>query len=387
MWTMLGAAVAAASCHAALCNPEAIAAILARLESGAPVHIVQIGDSHSAGDMITGPWRLRLQARFGAGGRGVLAAGRPYAGYLTLGVTASQSGGWSVNALFGPHYAPGGPPLGISGFTQSAHAAGETLGLAADTADQMFDRMIVCAIAAPGAGTIRLGLGDAELRWPLDAPAAAPECRTLDSDALAASASIATEDGGAVSITSFATFRRAGGVALSNLGVIGAQLVHLGRADDAVIRAEFAAYRPDLIVLAFGTNEGFGQAIDAGAYEADLRAQIDRLRALAGPEVPILLLGPPDAGMHRPGACGGWAAPAALALVRERQRRVARELGLAFWDAAAAMGGRCAGARWVAAGLMRADHVHFTRAGGERIAAALDADLTRAAAAAALPPH
>ena len=36
----------------------------------------------------------------GSGGRGVLAAGRPYQGYLTWGVTASQSDGWTVNATF-----------------------------------------------------------------------------------------------------------------------------------------------------------------------------------------------------------------------------------------------------------------------------------------------
>src|SRR3989344_5596179 len=46
-----------------------------------PVHILQIGDSHTAGDRITGALRARMQARFGAGGRGVLPPGVPYAGY------------------------------------------------------------------------------------------------------------------------------------------------------------------------------------------------------------------------------------------------------------------------------------------------------------------
>jgi lysophospholipase L1-like esterase len=385
MLALLGAAALVAQapdpalCQGALCGAEALAPFLRKLENGAPVHILQIGDSHTAGDAITSAWRTRLQARYGAGGRGVLAAGRPYAGYLTWGVTAAQSGGWRVNATFGPHVQEGGPPLGLSGFTQTAYGAGETLTVAADTPGFQFDRIIVCALTGPGAGAIRLRMGVAEQYWPLAAPAAAPACRTMDSEAPVPSASIVTQDSGAVSIASFATFRRAGGATLSNLGVVGAQLVHFGRTDDALVGAELAAYRPDLVVLAFGTNEGFA---GGDGDDAVLRAQIARIRRLAGEGVPILLLGPPDAAARRPGlSCGdGWAVPRLLGTVRERQRRVARALGAAFWDWSAAMGGRCASSAWVRAGLMRGDHVHFTRAGGERIGAALDADLARAAA-------
>jgi hypothetical protein len=114
-----------------------------------------------------------------------------------------------------------------------------------------------------------------------------------------------------------------------------------------------------------------------------LRGQIARLRRLAGAEVPILLLGPPDAATRQPsglaGACGdGWAVPRGLEAVRSRQLRVARALHTAFWDWAAAMGGRCASSAWRASDEMRGDHVHFTRSGGDRIGAMLDADIARA---------
>ena len=392
MLPLLGAAAALAlqadappSCGARLCYADSLRPFLARLRAGAPVHIIQIGDSHTAGDMITNGWRTRLQARYGNGGRGVLAAGRPYAGYLTWGVTASQSGGWSANASFGPAYRADGPPIGISGFTQTAHAADETLGISADSRDQDFDRIIVCAIAQPGGGNILLDMGATVESWPLEASAPTPACRTLDSDAPVAAASIHTRNDGIVSITSFGTFRRGGGVALSNLGVVGARLSHFGRTDDAVVQAELAAYRPDLIVLAFGTNEGFDPSLSPDAYEAALRDQIARLRRLAGSPVPILLLGPPDAAAHLPaeaglaGACGdGWAVPRGLEAVRARQQRVARDLHVAFWNWSAAMGGRCASTLWRMSDEMRGDHVHFTRSGGDRIGAMLDADLARA---------
>jgi hypothetical protein len=73
----------------------------ARGRDGKPVHILQIGDSHSAGDAITGAWRDLLQGRYGSGGRGVLPPGRPYDGYITRGITATMSAGWSIAADFG----------------------------------------------------------------------------------------------------------------------------------------------------------------------------------------------------------------------------------------------------------------------------------------------
>ncbi len=398
MLAILGAAAAlaavqapgSAACYQNLCNSEAIAPFLAKLratrpDAGAPLHIVQIGDSHTAGDNITQGWRSRLQARHGNGGRGVLAAGRPYQGYLTWGVTASQTSGWSVNATFGRGWRDGGQPLGISGFTQTARAAGETIGVTADSPDQNFDRVILCAIAQPGGGTFILRLGGEEHRWSLDAPQVQPACRAVDSPVPVGAASLTTEDSGIVSITSFGTFKKRGGVVLSNLGVVGAQLTHFGRTSEAVLRAEFGIYRPDLIVLAFGTNEGFSPAGSGDGFEATIRSQVARIRRLAGPNVPILLLAAPDAGTRNAGlsggiSCGeGWFEPRLLSVVRERQLRVARELRLGFWNWSAAMGGRCASNQWFLTGQMRGDHVHFTRTGGDRIGSLLDADIARAA--------
>ena len=83
-----------------------------------------------------------------------------------------------------------------------------------------------------------------------------------------------------MSIVSWATFNDDGGVALSNLGVSGTQLKDLAERDDAVLAAEFDAYQPDLIVLAYGTNEGYVPHADVAAYEALLREQMARLRRL-----------------------------------------------------------------------------------------------------------
>ncbi|RZJ79814.1 MAG: hypothetical protein EON88_32600, partial [Brevundimonas sp.] len=50
----------------------------------------------------------------------------------------------------------------------------------------------------------------------------------------------------------------------------------------------------DLIILAYGTNEGFDDAFDAHAYDRLLRSEIQRIRALA-PRAAILILSAPEA--------------------------------------------------------------------------------------------
>ena len=293
----------AAPCVGTLCNAGELAPVFRKLATartdrgGRPVHIVQIGDSHTAGDAITGAWRDLLQARYGGGGRGVLAAGRPYAGYLTRGVTAAMSAGWRVNASFGAGSAQPRPPIGVAGFSLTSTQAGASMSLTSD-GGQSFDRFVLCATARPGAGTLTVRIGLAESRFDLASTTERPECRTFALDRPNPSVTV-TADADPVTITSWATFRDDGGVVLSNVGVVGSQLLHFMRTDDAVLAEEFRSYRPDLIVLAYGTNEGFSPSVSPFGYESTLRSAIGRLRRLAG-NVPILLLGAPDAASRQP---------------------------------------------------------------------------------------
>jgi lysophospholipase L1-like esterase len=388
------AMLSAQPCANGLCDADRLRPFLDALaharDGGRPVRIVQIGDSHTAGDQVTGSWRTILQSRYGSGGRGVLPPGRPYAGYLTRGITASQSAGWSVNGLFGASYAgPGAPPIGLSGFSLSTAQAGASMSLSADE-DEAFDRFTVCAMRRPGAGGVAMSAGATTRQWSLDGADVEPACETIETGAPVTTAS-STATGGAVTITSWATEREGrGGVTLSNLGTVGAQLVHFGRSDDALVSREFDEYRPDLIVVAFGTNEAFKPGFSADAYEAALRAQIARIRRLAGGAVPILMLGAPDSATRDaslqggeppcPGLDGSWRPTAALAVVQSIQRRRAHEDGAAYWDWSAAMGGHCAATRWSQGSMpmMRADRVHFAKAGGAEIARALQASLDAA---------
>ena len=405
---LLGAAIQAASLDApppepclSICDAAALRPFfdkLARVQTeGRTVRIMQIGDSHTAGDQITGAWRAALQARYGNAGRGVLAPGRPYQGYLTRDVTAQQSAGWSVAGIFGPTYRSANTtPVGVANYSFTALSDGAQLSIAADR--DGFDRFTACALTGPGAGTLTLTIGS--VVRPVALAAARVESRCVQVEALAAPVATLSVAGGPVTVTSWSTERAAPGVILSNLGTVGAQLIHFARTDDRLVATEIAQYRPDLLVIAFGTNEAFTPRFSASDYASRLRAGIARVKRLA-PDTPILILGAPDSATTRPEIQTGesgrsapcttgllssfdatlqdWRPTAALGVVQATQRRVAHDEGVAFWDWSRAMGGRCTPLQWARTGLMRGDRVHFTSAGAKIIADRLQADLDAAA--------
>jgi hypothetical protein len=297
----------AGNCVGSLCGVNELSPFLAKLhQAGArPVHILQIGDSHTAGDTITGAWRDILQQKYGSAGRGVLPPGRPFNGYITQGATVSMSPDWQIAGDFGSAWSSPSPPLGISAYSLTTRTAGASMSISADP-NQAFNRFVVCALMRPGGGKLQMRAGVNSVTFDLSSPTERPECRTLRLPSLVTSADVIATDG-IVTMTSWATFHDGSGVVLSNLGVVGSQLVHWARTDDAVLTEELRTYKPDLIVIAFGTNEGFSPRVSDFEFEATLRTQIGRVRRIAG-NVPILLLGAPDAVVDD-ALGGGWGTP------------------------------------------------------------------------------
>lgn len=370
-------------CPNGLCQPQALAPLfeaLATMEAGTrqtPVHILQIGDSHTAGDRISGKVRADLQRRFGRGGRGVLPPGVPYDGYAPLQVTVAARGWVMETAPLQPPAGAPSPRVGLSG----VRATGTRDALMAFDLEPGSEASVLGVCGREGADNKGLsveagGIGR-ELRL-----AAGQACNRMNlPDGTRQVRLLALGDGAVVDSV---WLNRAGpGVSLSSLGRVGATLRDLASRDETTVAAELNAWRPGLIILAFGTNEGFDDALDASAYETLLRAQIARLRRLA-PDAALMILGAPDA--LRTGAANGCSAdhlrapPPGLAVVRDVQGRVAADLGVAFWDWHGRMGGDCSADRLAlrAEPFMRGDRVHFTNAGADWIGGVLSADLLTA---------
>jgi lysophospholipase L1-like esterase len=374
-------------CPGGLCQPEALDGVFRALAateagtSGRPVHILQIGDSHTAGDRITGKLRVELQRRFGRAGRGVLPPGVPYDGYAPYQVTVASRGWTTEQAPLQPPFGAPSPRVGLSG-ARSVGSPDGMMGFELEPGAEVV-RIGLCGRArgpGPGLSVEAGGVGRA-----LDfngSRADETACREMTLPGPSASVRLVPIGDGAV-LDSVRLQRAARGVTVSNLGRVGATLRDLAARDEAVVSVELAAWRPSLIVLAFGTNEGFDDALDPVAYEALLREQVTRMRRLA-PEASLMLLDAPDA--LRTGAANGCSAdrlrtpPPSLAVVRDVQRRVAADMGVAFWDWHGRMGGDCSADRLAlrAEPFMRGDRVHFTGAGADWIGGILAGDLTGA---------
>ena len=134
------------------------------------------------------------------------------------------------------------------------------------------------------------------------------------------------------------------------------------------------ALRPDLVILAYGTNEAFDDKLDLALYQSQLEATLARLRQEM-PKAAILLVGPPDSIKQRKAASCAARQPQPLASVIRIQRQAAQKYKALFWDWQAEMGGPCSIVAWQASGLGRPDLVHLTAEGYRKSAAMLYAYL------------
>ena len=147
----------------------------------------------------------------------------------------------------------------------------------------------------------------------------------------------------------------------------------------------------DLVVLAFGTNEGNVQPFSAQSYRQMLEASVSQWRAVF-PQTACLLIAPGDRGvLLRRSQKGGKsspqakkkAAPDVLRFTRVHdeigriQKQVAQSHGCHAWSMFEAMGGAGSAYRWArqTPPLMARDLIHFTVPGYQRLAQLMAKDL------------
>jgi lysophospholipase L1-like esterase len=340
-----------------------------------PVRILQIGDSHTANDSFSGRLRERFQARFGAAGRGWLPAGIPYNYFRPALVTVSEAGWQHLR----PGHAGSGDLFGIDAVMARAETAGANMHLTAEE-PAGFERVAVEFVARPGGAPLLLRIDTAPpLRIPTSAPHAAIGRfrRTLPRAAhqIELIASKAGQE-----VLGWSGERRGAGIIYENHGTIGATAALLSQLDPVAVDFELKERRPALLVIAFGTNEGFRDNLDLRAYAQRFRAAVADLHR-AAPGAAILIIGAPD-GERLPKGCSrqpapdcaataaaagdcNWSAPRNLGLVRDVQRRIAVSQGWAFWDWSAALGGRCSMSRLFKQDppMAMPDHVHLSKLG------------------------
>lgn len=166
------------------------------------------------------------------------------------------------------------------------------------------------------------------------------------------------------------------GVVLSALGINGAQVSMLDKWQNnwGGVLKQLA---PDMVILAYGTNEAFNTGLSLEAYRQTLQRQIETIRQ-STPDAAILLIGPGSSIMHKQEQGCAQRQPALLQPIIAVQQQVARQERALFWNWFDFMGGDCAIERWAAQGKARPDLIHLASAGYQESANALFGDLSAA---------
>jgi lysophospholipase L1-like esterase len=354
--------------------------------------ILQIGDSHTAADYFTGELRAKLQQRYGNGGVGYIDAGKPHIGVRSGTMRITASPGWTYHAI---QRSDNIAEFWLSGFNAVATAAGEVLTFSADN-PVPFDEIEIEALRQPGGGAIDISLdGAVKSSAELNAKSVEPVVLRLRPDGAPSDRvrqiEIRSRGEGTVSIASVGVYRKQTGVSYNNVGYPGATIDLVNKFDTTLLADDLRRLDPQIVVLAFGTNEASKPNLDAARYERNYEKVIGRITA-ALPNARIVLIGPPD-GAERPPHCSGrgpadaachpappsepgnvsaaepadcdWHTIAHLDLVRDVERKIAARHGFTYWNWASIAPGQCASQQLVAASpqLMTPDHVHFTPAG------------------------
>lgn len=335
-------------------------------ERASPVRIYWLGDSHTAADFMTHTLRRRLERFVRAGGPG----------FVRVGLDGYRHGAVSVRNQGRFRKAPILPAQrtrvldGVFGYggIRTLPTAGASSRLEyrppSEVPEDSEMQWTLSARLPPGA-SLRVRLGEQET--PVNAPGTTEEAGFVSLQVQGPANQPLTISHRSGSPEIFGVFGEltTPGVVLDTVGINGARAA-TPLAWEPERHAQAVARRaPDLLVLAFGTNEVF----DRGAperYTDHTTALVRRVR-LARPGVPCWIIGPPDAGTS------SGASRSRVADVTAAQRRAAAENDCSFTSAAELMGGEGAFRRWMSErpALARSDYIHLTIAGYERLGSML----------------
>lgn len=320
------------------------------------VRIVWLGDSHTAADFWTGAVRRVLQKAHGNGGPGFVHIGWAGAGYRHDGTRGIPGSTWKITpAAYAQSIVIDDGVFGLGGVRFEPQDAQSRTGI--DVTDPaLVDKPLSFELAyrlAAGADIPTMHVGEANAKLPLSPPGkiahfkltGAPGSHTMRLD-------------GSNRIQLFGVVVEAAkpGVVLDTVGLNGARLGTALAWDEPAWVAELSQRKPELVVIAYGTNESQDLRGGAEKYGAQLDSLIARVRK-GEPNADCLVITPIDRKDE--------AAAQRLAKIRDVLAAHAKTAGCAVWDAQAAMGGHGSMAAWAQESPPRAggDGVHLTGKG------------------------
>lgn len=356
-----------------------VAAVMKQAEDGERTRLTFFGASHVGGEFWTGRIRRALQSRHGDLGHGFVLPAALYEGYRATDVNLCRTDDWfpdwagKLNGRDDGLLGPGG----MSVSSRHDHSFGWIETTRTNPHGRKVSLFDVYALGQPGGGRLELTVDGAAPRVVSTAAPAPTLLRwrlTLEDGPHRLALSPAGD--GEVRLFGVSAEREGGGVIVDGIGVRGRTARSWLAWNRTMANQGLLALDPDMVVLAYGTNEAADLNYTAEEYRTDLRAVLGELRR-ALPEVACVLVGPSDRAVEqKPGSWRIWSRTAMIAGV---QRETAPEFDCAFWDLQQASGGAGSMVAWrlLEPPLAAGDLIHFTTKGyellGDRFVAALDA--------------
>jgi lysophospholipase L1-like esterase len=333
-----------------------------------PVRIVHFGDSHTAADILTAEIRHRFQHDFGDGGPGYMVAKNPFSTRRRE-VESGVSEGWKVDGIGNN---PGNDGFyGLAGISMTTDKPNEKMWL--KTACNHFE---VYFLRWPGGATIDIavdGVSILDRPLSLNSDLPGPDYYSYDTPVNAEHRiEIRTITPGRARILGIVAENIAPGPGISYdvMGINGARAVRLLSWNSTVFTDNLVERKPDLIIVAYGTNEVTDNDWTVESYARMFGGILKNFRR-AAPDASIIVFGPEDRGDVA-------AAGSKMPMMIEAQRRAAREAGAAFWCSYDAMGGADSMHAWASQGLAQGDHVHLTSPGYVKLGDMFYEDVLRA---------
>lgn len=330
----------------------------AALLKGGTTRILHYGDSPTTGDLITADARAALQKEFGDAGSGFALIARPWAWYNHRGVEMEASG-WGIDVAGATEVKDGMHGLGGASFRGSSGAT------ARYTLKESHTMIEVAYLSQPDGGDFTVE-ADGNLQGTVEtaADAKTPGFAAYTIPAGAKKFVIRVTRG---SVRLYgANFRRSSpGVVYHSLGVNGANVTLLSKSFSGPHwTAELRHYKPDLVIINYGTNESGYPSFVNGTWGPELKIAIKRIQN-ALPDTSILLMSPMDRGERNKD--GKIETIGAMPNLVKIEAGIGEETQVAFFNTFQAMGGPGTMGRWYAAEprLVGADFIHPMPAGAK----------------------
>lgn len=335
--------------------------------------IVVYGASHVAADFFTNVLRERLQERFGDAGQGFIMPARPWRRYRLLGgVDVESNRSWDALRIRASSREV--DALGVAGMAVESDRASAFGRI--DTDERTAKRFDLYYLEQPDGGSFDVLLDGRRVeRISTASDELGPGYAQILADEDARHVlEVRPRGDGRVRLFGASVEREQPGVIVDNMGINGARAVSHLLWDEAIHTAYLRRMQPDLVVLAYGTNESGDDHQPIEEYEADLRRVVARVRGTV-PGSACMLVGPSDRPMR--GEDGELVDRPRTHEIIEVQRRVSRDMGCSFFDLVAFGGGPLSMLDWTDTDppYAQRDHVHFTVHGYLRLGEVLHSTL------------